>query len=65
MFVFATISAPLARSLVMAVASNGLTYPARIFDPQVVGRPSDAMLSLIATGTPARTPASVALSRRF
>ena len=64
MFVLATMSAPFARSRVMAVASNGLMYPARILDPQVVGRPSDAMLSLIATGTPARAPASAALPAR-
>src|SRR5437667_223470 len=55
MFVLATINAPLARSLFTAVASNGLLYPARILEAQVVGSPSDAMLSLIATGTPART----------
>src|SRR6266550_2909463 len=42
MFVLATISAPLARRRVIAVASNGLTYPVRIFEAQVVGSPSDA-----------------------
>src|SRR3954471_7872522 len=61
MFVFATMSAPLARSLVIAVASKGLTYSARILEPQVVGKPSDAILSLIATGTPASIPTSLAL----
>src|ERR1700730_9540873 len=63
MFVLATIIAPFARSLVMAVASNGLTYPARILEGQVVGRPRDAMLSLMATGTPVSKPSGV-LSRR-
>jgi len=64
MFVFATIIAPLARSRATAVASNGLTYPLRIFEAQVVGKPSDAMLSFIATGTPARIPMSVAVRIR-
>src|SRR5438552_5546980 len=64
MFVLATINAPLARSLFTAVASNGLLYPARILEAQVVGSPSDAMLSLIATGTPASTPMSVAAPTR-
>src|SRR4029079_3857497 len=56
MLVLATTSAPLARSLVIAVASNGLEYPARIFDAHVVGNPRVAMLSFTATGTPARMP---------
>src|SRR6185312_11301436 len=52
MFVLATTTAPCARSLVIAVASYGLTYPDRIRDPQVVGMSSVAMLSLTAIAIP-------------
>src|SRR5688572_19735044 len=38
MFVLATTTAPAARRRVMTVASNGLTYPARMRDAHVVGR---------------------------
>src|SRR6476659_681728 len=56
MFVFATMIAPSSRRRVIAVASYGLVYPARIFDAHVVGRSSVQMLSFTAIGTPASWP---------
>src|SRR5512146_2984075 len=44
--VLATSTAPASRRRVTTVASYGLTYPSRMRDPHVVGRPSVAMLSL-------------------
>src|SRR6476646_1620896 len=61
MFVFATMRAPLEQRRSIAVASKGLTYPLSIFEAHVVGKPSVAMLSLTAIGTPASTPRSAAL----
>src|SRR5258706_8547304 len=61
MFVFPNGTAPAARSFVTAVASNGVTYPSRMRDPQLVVSVVVAMLSLIATGTPRRSPGDVSL----
>ena len=55
-FVFPITQAPASISRRTAVAVYGETYPSRSLEPQVVGSPSVQMLSLIATGTPARRP---------
>src|SRR5690606_17502038 len=55
-FVLPTITPPASRSLLTAVASNGERYPSSMREPQVVGRPSVAMLSLTATGAPPSGP---------
>src|SRR5947207_11849836 len=57
-FVLPMTIAPAARRRVTTVASYGGRHPSRMRDAQVVGTPRVHMLSLSATGTPARGPGS-------
>ncbi len=61
MLVLATTTAPAARRRATAVASNGLTYPSRIRDPQLVCRSRVAMLSLTAMPHPGQRPGRFAV----
>src|SRR3954468_6949908 len=54
--VFPTMTAPAAARRCTTVASYGGSQPSRMRDEHVVGTPLVVMLSLSATGTPARGP---------
>src|SRR3954467_9972775 len=64
MLVLPRIGRPASRSLRTTVEAYGGTQPSRILDPQVVGRPSVAITSLTAIGTPSSGDSRVPAARR-
>src|SRR6188768_2728317 len=64
MLVLPRIGRPAALRRATTVASYGGIQPSRIFDPQVVGRPSVARTSLTAIGTPSSADRRVPAARR-
>src|SRR6478735_10444716 len=64
MLVLPRIGSPASLRRRTTVASYGGIQPSRIFEPQVVGRPSVASTSLTATGTPSRRERMSPVARR-